>query len=69
MNINALVNADHTGYTQRIKPYENQIFKETNSKLEAWRKSGIKKNEVLDFYREIDTQIKKMYLKEFDIEI
>lgn len=69
MNVNALLNANNTGYTQKIRPYENQLFKETNAKLEQWRKSGIKKNEVIDFYKEIDQQIKGMYLKEFEIEI
>jgi len=69
MNINALVNANETGYTQKIRPYENQIFKETNIKLEEWRKSGIKKGEVMDLYKEFDKQIKEMYLKEFNIEI
>ena len=69
ININAIVNADKTGITQKIRPYENWIFSQTNQKLEQWRKSGIKKKEILDYYHTLDMQVKEMFLKEFGIEI
>ncbi len=69
ININALTNKDKTGIRQKIKPYEDKIFKETNAKLDEWRKSGIKKSEIEAFYAQINDEVKQMFQKEFNIEL
>ncbi len=69
ININALVNADGTGIRQLIKPYEDEIFAKTNKMVEQWRQNGDKanKNDILTFYKWIDSYVKTMYKTEFDL--
>jgi len=38
MDVNALVNADHTGTVQLILPYEDQIFNKAEVLMDSWRK-------------------------------
>jgi hypothetical protein len=69
VNINSLINADHTGVKQRIEPYENNIFAETNKKLDEWRLKGMKKSEIKAYYDHLNTYLLKMYAKEFDMDL
>jgi len=69
VNINALINADKTGIQQKIEPYENKIFKTTNNKLDEWRSSGMKKNEIKAYYDEINKDLLKMFNEEFEINL
>ena len=69
VNINALINADNTGIKQKIKPYENKIFVDTNKKLEAWRSNGMKKSEIKEYYNEMNNRIIKMFNDEFEIDL
>ena len=70
MNINALVNSEKTGITQKIRPYENDIFKITNRQLEKWRTDGaINTGEMDALYGKINEIVKECYLKEFNLEL
>ncbi|MEN8187502.1 MAG: hypothetical protein ABFR05_10280 [Bacteroidota bacterium] len=69
VNINALINADNTGIKQKIAPYENKIFETTNNKLDEWRSNGMKKSEIKAFYDSLNTDLKKMYAVEFNMEL
>ncbi len=69
VNINALINADKTGIRQKIEPYENKIFKETNQKLGKWRNEGMKKSQIKAYYDHLNGTIIKMFKDEFDIDI
>lgn len=69
VNINALVNADNTGIKQKIEPYENKIFIETNKKLEFWRSNGMKKSEIKSYYGKLNEDLTKMFLKEFNLNL
>lgn len=69
ININALINADGTGVKQKIEPYENHIFSETNKKLEEWRKNGMSKSEIKTYYDSLNSYLVKMYAKEFDMDL
>ena len=69
VNINALINADKTGIQQKIKPYENKIFKTTNNKLDKWRSSGMKKSEIKAYYDEMNRDLIKMFNEEFEIDL
>ncbi len=67
MNINALVNADNTGIKQKIKTYEDHIFKLTEEKLKEWRVGKMEKSEIKAYYDTINEYIINMYKKEFDL--
>ena len=69
VNINSLINKDGTGIRQKIRPYEDEVFKTTHAKLDLWRKNGMKKSEIKEFYKELDTNITGMFKKEFEIDI
>ncbi len=69
VNINALINADKTGIRQKIKPYENKIFKTTKNKLDKWRSNGMKKAEIKAYYDEINRDLIKMFNEEFEIDL
>lgn len=69
VNINALINNENTGIYQKIKPYENNIFKTTNHKLDLWRSNGMKKAELKKYYDELNTVVLKMFKQEFEIDL
>ena len=69
VNINALINKENTGIYQKIKPYENKIFKTTNYKLDQWRSNGMKKEELKKYYDELNVEVIKMFKQEFKIEL
>ncbi|MEN8121713.1 MAG: hypothetical protein ABFS35_15280 [Bacteroidota bacterium] len=69
ININALINADKTGIRQKIKPYEDEIFKQTCKNLDKWRSSGMRKNEIEQYYDWLNDYVKKSYKKNFNIEL
>lgn len=69
IDINALTNDDNSGIYQKIKPYENDIFSETNIKLEEWRKSGMKKSDLEAFYSDLNNKVQLMFQKEFNLDI
>ena len=66
ININALLNADNSGYMQVLAPVENEIFKRTKTQLELWRNNEITKAGVQEFYSEIDAFIKKEYAEKLN---
>lgn len=57
MNLSALMNKDNTGVYQKLIPVEEQIMIRSKKKLEKWRKSGLNKSEVKEFYNWIDENI------------
>ena len=69
INVNALWNSDKTGYRQIIKPYENEVFKKGNTLIKEFEKKGVSKSKVEDFYAWVNTYIKDMYKKEFDLNL
>ncbi len=69
VNINALVNKDNTGIYQKIHPYENEIFKITNQKLDAWRSNEMKKSDLKEHYNQLNQLVVYMFDKEFEIDL
>ncbi len=69
ININALSNKDNSGIRQKIKPYEDKIFEQTNAKMDEWRKSGMKKSEIEAYYAQLNDEVKQMFKKEFNIDL
>ena len=67
ININALTNADKTGIRQKIKPDEDEIFKQTYENLNKWRNSGMKKSEIKQYYDWLNDFVKKSYKKNFNL--
>ena len=69
LNVNALWNSEKTGYRQVIKPYEDVIFKKAKHLIAEFDKKGVSKSKVEDYYSWVNSYIKEMYKKEFDINL
>ncbi len=69
ININALINRDKTGIRQKIAPFETEIFKSTNAKLNEWRKNGMKPADVKSYYSELNNKIIDLYRTAFGIDM
>ncbi|UMB62067.1 hypothetical protein MHL31_07695 [Lutibacter sp. A80] len=69
VNINALINKDNTGIYQKIHPFENEIFKITNQKLDVWRVNGMKKSDLKAHYNLLNQLVVNMFDEEFDIDL
>jgi hypothetical protein len=67
LNMPALYNNSGTGIMQKLAPLEDQVFAETNMKLDLWRKATPKASAVKDFYNLLDQQISKQYLELFGL--
>lgn len=61
INVNALYNSAGTGIMQKLKSIDDQIFDESEQKLELWRKNKDWKKEIPDFYRFMDEKIPQAY--------
>ena len=61
ININALYNGDGTGIMQKLKLLEDQIFIESIKKLDSWRTNKNFRQEIPEFYNQLDKQIQEQY--------
>lgn len=57
MNIAALMNRENLGIMQRLAPLENKILENGSHCLARWRESGIKTEEVIEFYNWVDSTV------------
>ncbi len=67
VNINAIINADHTGMLEVLKPLENEIFDTSYDLLRNWRKEGIDISKMRTFYQRIDKIIPAFYHSKFNL--
>lgn len=65
MDVNGLINADHTGTLQIILPEEDKIFARAEALLEKWRNGRVSTKEMTDFYAWVDREITEFYKKQF----
>ena len=63
ININALINADKTGYMQQLSVLEYKITKVAETFLTKWRESTINQEELIDFYNWVDSNVRGTYSK------
>ncbi len=68
LNLAVLMNKENTGIRQKLIPIEKQVLREANTKLKVWRKTGLNKKEVRQFYSWIDSTVLNEIKKEFKIE-
>ncbi len=61
ININALLNADKTGYMQKLHPIEEEIFAQANRKLAQWRKTKMQQKDIIAFYEWLNSYVKEQY--------
>lgn len=57
LNIAALMNRENLGIMQRLAPLENKILENGSHCLARWRESGIKTEEVIEFYNWVDSTV------------
>ncbi len=61
ININALINANNTGYMQQLAGLETKITTLAENHLDNWRESSINKKELIDFYAWVDVNIRQTF--------
>jgi len=64
MDITAVINRNNTGFLQKIKPIEEIVFNETESKLNEW-KEDVKTENIQEYYKWLDEFVMKEYKKKF----
>ncbi len=69
ININALHNSDKTGIIQKIKPYEDVIFEKGNSLMADFEKNSFSKSKTENFYSWVNSYVKELYKKEFNVNL
>lgn len=70
ININALHNSDKTGIVQKIKPYDDKVFKETYNKIDDWyKKDKLQKSKLEEYNNWLNSYVKDMYQKEFELNL
>jgi len=68
IDINQVVNADQSGFLQKVIPIENEIFGKSEQTLKKWRQEGTYNNdEMTDLYHWIDNTIITFYLSNFNV--
>ena len=67
MNTTAAYNKEETGIVQQLEKTENLILELSQKNLNKWRKNGLNKNELKEFYKEIDELIKTNYKTFFEL--
>lgn len=63
MNLSQLINVQNTGLLQKTKKLEAKVFNKSQRLLAKWRKSGINKKDIQDFYNWIDNYVMNRYKK------
>lgn len=61
LNISELINKEGTGFVQRIETVEKEIFRQTDKKMNEWRKSAPSEQDIQQYYNVLDRQIKAFY--------
>lgn len=61
LNLSVLMNKENNGYMQTILPKEKKIIDITNKLLKRWRKKGINKKELKNFYKWLNEYINEIY--------
>ena len=61
LNLVMLYNNAGSGIMQKLAPVENQIFADTKTALNSWRKAPPKATEIKDFYQMLDHRITETY--------
>ena len=69
IDINKVINADKSGYLQKIAPLENKIIEISEAVLNKWRKSGkVNNKEMKDLYSRIDNTITEFYTTNYGLD-
>jgi len=69
LNVSKLINAEKTGYIQKLEKAERKIFSLTKEKLERWREKSPSVKEISEFYNYLDSYTRETYKKEFGIKL
>jgi hypothetical protein len=65
INLNSLLNSDHTGYLQVLPQLESEILAKTYFMKAQWELNGFKPKEINDFYKWINTTVLNFYETNF----
>jgi hypothetical protein len=68
MNIKALFNSEQTGITQKLRPVERSVFQHTEEKMQKWRKNGMNKENIQQYYHWLNNYVQMKYGELFGLE-
>lgn len=70
LNVNALWDSNNTGITQKIHPYENEIFSKSAVLISQFQdKNKISESQIEKYYDWVNTYVKQMFKKEFNLNL
>ncbi len=67
MNTTAAYNKEETGIVQQLVKTEDMILELSHKNLKKWRKNGLNKDELREFYKKIDELITNNYNSLFEL--
>ncbi|MEI7500018.1 MAG: hypothetical protein WCK84_06165 [Bacteroidota bacterium] len=67
LNLPVLYNIDGSGIMQRLATIEEQVFADTKTRLESWRKSPPAMTDIKKFYEILDNRISEAYYRLFGL--
>ncbi len=65
IDVNSLLNADHTGFMQVLPALEEKILAKAYAYKQDWEENGLKVNELNDYYKWVDAEVWKFYQENF----
>ncbi len=61
LNVSELINSDKTGIIQQMEIAEEEIFRATSKKLQAWRKDDPEQQEIAEYNKWLNQYCRKTY--------
>ena len=69
INLAAVINQKETGYMQKLKPIENEIFAKANTLIQKFDLSLANETEIQEYYDWLDSYLNKCYFNQFGIRL
>lgn len=69
LQISKLINAEKTGFIQKIEIAEDKVFDKTEENLKKWRENNAGQNKIQKFYKWLDEFVYKRYRQDFGLDI
>ncbi len=70
INVNSVLNANGSGYLQKLRPLEEEIYQKGLKMKETWYENNkLNRSEIKSFYEWLDTEISSYYQSEFSYKL
>jgi hypothetical protein len=69
LDVNKLLNVDGTGIMQQNIALDNALFDQSYDLLNRWREEGMSEQELSEFYKNVDNQVKMHYSTTYGLSV